>query len=230
MRIASRSARIVCRTALAVSLLSHALAQAPSFVRQRPPAQPGDVDLGKSLAFVRVGATGLGHEHGAEGSLSAGHIALGAREHAGELVFDMASFTAETGRLRKYVGLDGESDRSTAQKVTTNMRSADVLNVEQFPKAVFNIASALPAGPARAGQPPQYILEGKLTMHGVTQPLRVAATVETSDGMLHVRGQFAVLQSKFGITPYTKAFGAIGVADELKIWGDLWLYATAPQR
>ena len=64
----------------------------------------------------------------------------------------------------------------------------------------------------------------------MTQAIRVPATAENAQGMVHLRGEFAVLQSKFGIKPYTKAFGAVGVADELKIWGDLWLYAETARR
>ena len=40
---------------------------------------------------------------------------------------------------------------------------------------------------------------------------------------MHLRGGFTLLQSQFGITPFTKAFGAVGVADELKVYGDLWV-------
>jgi len=32
-----------------------------------------------------------------------------------------------------------------------------------------------------------------------------------------------MLQSQFGITPFSKAFGAVGVTDQLTIWGDLWI-------
>jgi hypothetical protein len=36
------------------------------------------------------------------------------------------------------------------------------------------------------------------------------------------------VQSQFGITPYYTALGAIGVTDELKVWGDLWIVKRAP--
>jgi hypothetical protein len=47
--------------------------------------------------------------------------------------------------------------------------------------------------------------------------------VEQARGWLHVRGEFTIKQTSFGITPYSKAFGAIGVADRLRIHGDLWV-------
>jgi hypothetical protein len=59
-------------------------------------------------------------------------------------------------------------------------------------------------------------------LHGVTRPIQVVAEAEEQKGWLHLRGGFTMLQSQFGITPFTKAFGAVGVADELKVYGDLW--------
>ena len=72
-----------------------------------------------------------------------------------------------------------------------------------------------------SGGHPQYQLKGMFTLHGVTQPLNL--TVEASDkaGKVHLRGGFSTLQSSFGITPFTKAFGTIGVADRLTIYGEI---------
>ena len=76
--------------------------------------------------------------------------------------------------------------------------------------------------PSRRGLP-QYQLDGDFTLHGVTRPIRVVADVEEANGWLHLRGGFSILQTQFGMTPYTKAFGAVGVTDRLDIWGDLWV-------
>jgi hypothetical protein len=47
---------------------------------------------------------------------------------------------------------------------------------------------------------------------------------------VHLRGRFSLVQSQFGITPYSTALGAIGVADELKVWGDLWVVKKLPRQ
>jgi len=44
---------------------------------------------------------------------------------------------------------------------------------------------------------------------------------------LHIRGNFTILQTDYGITPYSKAFGAIGVANPLRIYGDLYVAPTS---
>ncbi len=187
-----------------------------------PELKPGDVELTKSVALVYVGATGLGHPHGVEGHLAYGHVTLGAAQSAGLIVFDMKSFVAETSLARQYVGLSGEIEKKTAETITKNMRD-EVLSVDKFPQATFEITSALPQGAAEAGKPQQFVLDGQLTLHGVKQPLKLLVQAEQVQGWTHLRGGFAILQSKFGITPLSKALGAIGVADELKIWGDFWL-------
>ena len=187
--------------------------------------QPAQVDLARSRAYVRVGKTGLGHEHGAEGRLKAGALMLGAQANAGELVFDLPTFVADQAASRAYVGLAGETDASTASQVTANMLGGEVLNVAKFPTATFRVRSSLPAAKRQASEPTSFELDGDFTLHGVTKPLRVIAVAEEANGAIHLRGQFAVRQTQFGITPYSRAFGAVGVADELKIWGDLWLAA-----
>src|SRR5689334_7451493 len=78
-----------------------------------PAAKPlasGDVDPADSRVFVHVGKRRLGHEHGVEGLVKSGHLKLEATENAGEIVFDMRSFKADTDVARKHVGLDGMTD------------------------------------------------------------------------------------------------------------------------
>jgi hypothetical protein len=222
IRIGFRPVRLFAGAVLAslLGVVSLAQAQAPA---GKPAPRPGDVDLANSRVFTFVGATGFGHEHGIEGRLASGNLQLGANQNAGELVFDMRSFDADTPAGRKYVGLQGESDESTRKQVNDNMLGTEVLNVAKFPTAKFDIQSALLYSDAKSDAPPRYLLDGQFTLHGVTKHLRVLALAEESNGMIHVRTQFAVLQSQFGITPFSKLLGTIGVADKLTIYGDAWI-------
>ena len=186
----------------------------------------GEVDLARSRVFIFVGKTGLGHDHGVVGQLKSGVLHLGAKQQAGQLVFDMKTFVADTPEARRFVGLSGETDAKTRKAVTQNMLGADVLDAAKYPTATFNISSSLATAPPNAKSPPLFILDGQFTLHGVTKPLRLTIQVEEDSSSAHVRGGFSIRQTDFGITPYSKAFGAIGVADTLKIWGDLWVGAT----
>ncbi len=183
----------------------------------------GDVYLPSSRAYAFVGKTGFGHEHGVIGQIKQGHIDLNAAHDAGSLVFDMASFAADTPEARKFVRLEGPMDASTQQQVNANMRGPDVLDVARHPTATFTIKQIVKLPEASSRGMPQYKLSGDFSLHGTSRPIQVVAEVEDKNGWTHLRGGFSMLQSQFGITPFTKAFGAVGVADQLSAWGDVWI-------
>ncbi len=183
----------------------------------------GDVYLPGSRVYVFVGKSGFGHEHGVVGQLKQGRINLGASRDAGGLVIDMASFSADTPEARKFVGLEGATDASTQQQVNANMRGPDVLDVTRFPTATFVIKQVAKLDKLSRRNLPQYQLTGDFTLHGATRPIQIVAEAEDQNGWTHLMGGFTMLQSQFGITPFTKAFGAIGVSDQLSVWGDLWI-------
>ena len=193
---------------------------------EKAPAQPGQIDLKRSSIYVHVEKTGLGHEHGIEGKVKSGAIRLGAKSDAGSIEFDMTSFTADTDRARKYVGLEGSTSASTREKVNKNMLGADVLDVENYPKATFAIVSALHKK-SKQGKP-VVELKGEFTLCGKTRPLTLYAEPTQKDGLWNLRGDFTIKQTDFGITPYSAGLGAVGVADQLKIYGDLWIAGDEP--
>jgi polyisoprenoid-binding protein YceI len=188
---------------------------------EKPPVEPGEVDLTRSRVYVFVDKTGLGHEHGVEGKLKSGVIRLGARAHAGLLEFDMTSFVADTDAARKYIGLEGSTSASTRRQVNKNMLGADVLDIRKFPTATFEIESALHKK-TKLGKP-VVELKGEFTLHGKARPLTLYAQPSQKEDSWNLRGDFSIRQTDFGITPYSAALGTVGVADQLKIFGDLWI-------
>lgn len=188
-----------------------------------PPSVMDQVDTQSSRVYVHVGKTGLGHEHAIVGKIRGGQIHLGASRNAGTIVFDMASFAADTAAARRYIGLHGTSSSSTQQAVTANMRGPDVLNVQRYPTATFAIASALPLKASDPRRNTRYQFDGKFTLHGVTRPLRLRVEVDRQNGKVRLRTRFSIRQTDFGMTPYSKAFGAIGVADRLTIHSEVFV-------
>jgi polyisoprenoid-binding protein YceI len=181
----------------------------------------GDVDLEHSRVFTFVGKTGFGHEHGIVGRLKSGSIRLGASQKAGQLEFDLTSFVADTPEARRYVGLQGETDASTQEQVTTNMLGSYVLDTQQYPTATFTIDSALPQSEDLPNGAKRYQLDGQFTLHGTTRPVRIVAQAKSENGIVRLRGSFLILQTDYNITPFTKALGAVGVTDKLRIYGDI---------
>ncbi|WP_182867314.1 YceI family protein [Rhodopirellula sp. JC639] len=230
-RCSRRSAVGLIAATLSLSLASppvssKALETSPAQETSRPQPKPAEVQTQASRVYVFVDKIGLGHQHGVEAKLSSGTLVLGAHQNAGTLVFDMKSFSADTPAARKYVGLSGTTDASTRGAVNTNMRGSAVLDVARYPTATFEVLSAMPTGASSPRGLPTYQLRGNFTLHGVTRPLVFLADVQQRSGWLHVRGSFTIKQSSFGIQPYSKAFGAIGVTDQLKVFGDLYVAPT----
>lgn len=210
-----------------------ALAVAGETVRGQPApaAAPavGDVDLAGSRVYVFVGKTGLGHDHAVVGSLQAGRVRLGAAEQAGTIVFDMRSFRADTPEARTLLGLAGETDAGTRQQVDDNMLGPSVLDVAKHPTATFEVRSALPAPQPAANGKTAYDLVGTFMLHGVVRPVSIRAEAEAIGPFTRLWGGFAIKQTDFGMKPYAKFGGVVGVADELKIYGDIRVVSGAPQ-
>ena len=57
-------------------------------------------------------------------------------------------------------------------------------------------------------------IEGTLTMHGTTQPLRLQVTSEAPG---QFRGGATVRQTDFGITPYSGFFGTLKLKNEIAV-------------
>lgn len=199
---------------------SYAAAAAP---QPKKPLAPGEIDTARSRVYVHVDKTGFGHEHGVEGLVKSGSLHLGAGQNAGAIEIDMGSFTADSDDARRYVNLEGSTAPDTRTEVTNNMLGTSVLDVKQYPTATFVVTSIQQAPAKRPNAPQQYQLEGNFTLHGKTQKITILAEAMKASGYTHVRGSFTIAQTDYGITPFRKVLGAVGVADRLTIWGDLWV-------
>jgi polyisoprenoid-binding protein YceI len=133
----------------------------------------------------------------------------------------MSSFDADGAAARKYVGLKGTTDQGTRQQVNDNMHGAAVLNVAKFATATYTIDSATLIPPQPGDKVTHYLLKGSLTLCSVSQPLQLKCEVIPVENGLRVRTGFLLKQTDFGIKPYSKGFGAVGVADEMKVYGEL---------
>ena len=67
-------------------------------------------------------------------------------------------------------------------------------------------------------------VDGNLTLAGTTVPVQVPVEVEPDPDGIRLRATVTVVQSRFGIKPYTAMMGALKVADEVEIRAE----ATAP--
>ncbi|MBL9083437.1 MAG: YceI family protein [Planctomycetales bacterium] len=191
-------------------------------VAQEPPP-PGTVNVAHSRVFVFVGKKGAGHEHGVEGRLTAGELRFDGPQAGGKLLFDMKSFAADTDAARRFFQMPGKTDADTQSQVTANMHGAAVLDVAKHPSAEF-VVRAVRALPPRQGVAGNlFQLDGEFTLHGVKKPLGMTIVVDSVNGWVHAYGDFTMKQTDFSIKPFSKFLGAVGVTDELRVYGDLYL-------
>ncbi|HEV3344745.1 MAG TPA: YceI family protein, partial [Pirellulales bacterium] len=187
----------------------------------------GAFQVETSRVYIFVGKVGLGHEHAVAGKLKSGAVQLGASRQAGEIVFDMSAFAADTNEAREYFGMDRTVPEGRRKEVTDNMKGAEVLDVRKHPTATFKIDSALPLNRKSGDGNDLYCLDGEFTLHGHKRPLKIDAEISEQNDGYRLIGSFKIKQTDYGIRPFSKAFGAVGVTDELTIHGDL---VVAPAR
>jgi len=95
----------------------------------------------------------------------------------------------------------------------------EVLGADRHPEATFTAARFQP-GPDGGG-----VMNGTLTLAGVSKPLRLDVT-KTGEGAY--RGTGSVRQSEFGIKPYRAFLGALKVSDAVGVAVDVAMPASAP--
>lgn len=217
------AAAILFDTSLSAAQAQQAGGQAVSGTSAVHHPASGEIHTDASRVFIHVGKTGLGHEHAVVGKLKSGQLQLSQPNGVGLLVFDMTSFQADTDEARLALGFEGKTDASTQTQVNANMLGESVLDVKHFPTATFKIAAIQQIPQRDSKGRVQYVLKGNFTLHGVTKPIKVTAHMEPKDHWFHVSGKFDLLQSDYGITPFSKGFGVIGVADKLTIYANFWV-------
>jgi polyisoprenoid-binding protein YceI len=162
-----------------------------------------DVDTAKSVLTVRVYKSGLfsafAHDHEIRAPIQSGSFDEQKRT---------VEFRVKSADLKV---LDPDSSDSERSQVQHTMESPKVLDPDKFPEITFHSTSIEAVGPGK------WNVQGDLTLHGQTKPIKVE--VEGSNG--HYRGSSRFRQTEFGITPITIGGGSIKVKDEVRIEFDV---------
>jgi polyisoprenoid-binding protein YceI len=165
----------------------------------RAQGQKRAIDVEHSVLRLRVYKTGffsaLGHQHEIAAPIAAGYV--DDSEHAA------VEFRVEAAKLRV---LDPETSAVDRAKVQKTMET-EVLDVAHFPEIRFQSSKVEAAGAGR------WEVQGRLTLHGQTQPLLVKVAQFPGE----YRGEVTIQQSGFGIVPIRIGGGAVRVKDEIKV-------------
>ena len=153
-------------------------------------------------------AAQAGHDLAIEASRWSGELTVGddLAPTGLEVHVDLGALTVRegTGGLKPLTDRDRRDIGGTARKL---------LKTDRFPEAVYTATGFEPAAGNGGG-----VISGSLSLAGVARPLRLTVS-ETGPRTYRVAGK--VVQSDFGIKPYTAFLGALKVRDEVEIEADI---------
>ncbi|WP_336214137.1 YceI family protein [Nonomuraea sp. LPB2021202275-12-8] len=101
-----------------------------------------------------------------------------------------------------------DSDRGEIEKILREK----ILHTARHPTITFRSTTA-------GGTAESFQVEGDLTIVGVTRPVAVQASL--AEGRVH--GSATIVQTRWGIRPYSALFGALKVSDEAEVRFDVGL-------
>lgn len=111
--------------------------------------------------------------------------------HFGTITFESGDVTVKDGKLEsgKFVAdmnsltsVDLKNDKDQLGKLNGHLKSGDFFEVEKFPTASFEITKVAPATEGDYNT----LLDGNLTIKGISKPVQFKANVSVKDGEVSV--------------------------------------------
>lgn len=175
-----------------------------------------DSQNSKANIFVYRGGTlaRLGHNHVMTAKQLAGKVWIHPQfEKSGlDISFQVRDLIVDDAQERRDAGTDFPPEIPQADKdaTRTNMLKPDVLDAENFPE--IRLQATKVQGSVDAPQ----ITVG-IAIKDVRREVIVPVTISVAGQQLKAQGEFDVLQSEFGIKPFSVGLGALQVQDRLHI-------------
>lgn len=224
MRCAVRLiAGIGCVASLVAGCAYLAPAPAPTAAEATPPGFPGahyrtaaasgkavyEVDPAASLLVIEVRRSGslarLGHDHVVSSRAVRGF--LSPAEGRADGYVPVARLEVDEPGLRTEAGFDTVPSPSDVAATRSNMLDY-VLEAERHPFVLIHVDRADPAARTTGVD---------LTLRGVRRRIDVPVRIERDGERIVVTGSATILQSDFGIVPYSILGGAIAVRDRVDL-------------
>lgn len=154
----------------------------------------------------------LGHSHVIGGNVISGIVVLGSGHETAraDIVVDVSSLDVDKPQWRAAEGLKPELDDGTISGTRANMRGERVLDVANHPE--ISIRSLKVSGPAWLVD-----VTARIRLRGEVRQIVVPVAVERTERRLTASGAVDLLQSDFGIEPFSTAGGALRVSDRMRI-------------
>ena len=111
--------------------------------------------------------------------------------------------------------LDKKPSEEDKKKIYNSMHN-EVLESAKYPKIAFKSASVSDLKQT-GGENYGFLLNGDLTLHGVTKRIAVPISLTINAQQLRAEGKYTLRQTDFGIKPYSAAGGTIKVKNEITV-------------
>jgi polyisoprenoid-binding protein YceI len=129
-----------------------------------------------------------------------------------ELSFPVAQLVVDDPQARRAAGSDFPPDIPQSDKDGTlrNMLKPEVLDGERYPEV--KVQSAKIGGTLQAPE-----VTARITIKDVSRDVQVPVKLAVEGAKLTASGEFDILQTEFGIKPFSVALGALEVQDRLHV-------------
>ncbi|HEU5159507.1 MAG TPA: YceI family protein [Streptosporangiaceae bacterium] len=180
----------------------------------------GSYKLGPATGrlLVKTGRTGLGRRAGHDLTIEVTQWEATATIDPADPGASSVTVTADVDSFAIREGAGGVkplTDGDRAEIKRTLQR--EILRTDRHPSITFQSTRV-------TGTAEEFAIEGELTILDRTRPVTVRGSVESGD---RIRGGTTIVQSQFGIKPYSAFFGALKLADEVEIAFDLGVPSPA---
>lgn len=170
------------------------------------------VVAGESSFWVFAGKSGLfsalAHDH-----------EIGVKSFTGKITVPESGASGGSLELdinaQSLAVLDKKPSEEDKKKIYKSMHE-EVLESAKYPKITFKSVSVSDLKQT-GGENYTFMLNGDLTLHGVTKRIAVPVVLTINAQQLRAVGKYALKQTDYGIKPYSAARGTIKVKNEVVI-------------
>lgn len=192
-----------------------------AFAQRTKPAKPAQTAINKgaktySFSAAQSQLTVLLTQEGILRKVHPTHL-VGVKSFSGriQLPNDESKTVVELdAETKSFANIDSDMkdfERSGFHKVLHD----EVLVSNQYPVIKFRSVSV--TNIQKSGNNRNFILNGDVTLRGVTRRVAFPVKVILNGNQLRATGEETIKQTDFGITPYSGGLGAIKIGDQLKV-------------
>ena len=130
----------------------------------------------------------------------------------------MGSASMELTIMAASLAVSDDVKESDRREIEQTMRT-EVLEVDKHPEITFKSGDVTGAAPGPGSF--RVVIEGTLTLRGLSHPQQIEAQVNITGDRLSANGQCRVRQSDYGIKPVSVVGGTIKLKDEIDLSFDI---------